>query len=182
MRIRFTSSIALARRAKALRAGGLLLLLILALTARAQSPPPLQDPFLDNFVGDWKVERKMGNGRTVESTVRGEWALKHHFIQLHYGAGEKSADYEALVFIGFVPADKTYVCHWIDVFGAGYDAPGRGKVDEKLLGMEFRWESKDGALTNKFTFNPQTKTWTSLIRQTEKGEWKTFAEETWTKK
>jgi hypothetical protein len=160
-------------------------LLGLSLTmAFGQAPPPaeLKDPFLDNLVGDWRVERKMGNGRTVESTVRGEWALKHHYIQLHYGAGEKSPEYEALVFIGFVPADKTYVCHWLDVYGAGYDAPGLGKIDDKLLGIEFRWESKDATLTNKFTFDPHSKTWTSLIRQTEKGEWKTFAEEKWTRK
>jgi len=153
-------------------------------TAFAQAPPPaeLKDPFLDSFVGDWRVERKMGNGRTVESTVRGEWVLRHHYIQLHYGAGEKSPEYEALVFIGFVPADKTYVCHWLDVYGAGYDAPARGKIDDKLFGIEFRWESKEGSLTNKFTFDPQTKSWTSLIRQQEKGEWKTFAEEKWTHK
>jgi hypothetical protein len=162
----------------------LLILALLLTIAFAQAPPPakLKDPFLDNFVGDWKVERKMGNGRIVESTVRGEWALKHHFIKLHYGAGEKSLDYEALVFISFVAADKTYVCHWLDVYGAGYDAPGRGKLDDKLLAIELRWESRDGALTNKFTFDSQAKTWTSLIRQVEKGEWKTFAEEKWTKK
>src|SRR5438132_225199 len=30
----------------------------------AQGPPPsLQDRFLDNFVGEWRVERKFGNGR-----------------------------------------------------------------------------------------------------------------------
>jgi hypothetical protein len=157
-------------------------LLLTVAFAQAPPPPELKDPFLDNFVGDWKVERKMGNGPIVESTVRGEWALKHHFIKLQYGAGEKSPDYEALVFIGFVAADKTYVCHWIDVYGAGYDAPGRGKLDDKLPGIELRWESRDGALTNKFTFDSQAKTWTSLIRQVEKGEWKTFAEEKWTKK
>ncbi len=162
---------------------GSLFLLALAV-AQAQAPPPseLRDPFLDNFVGDWQVERKMGNGETTQTTVRCEWVLKHHYIELHYGAGESDPQYEAMVFIGFVAADKTYVCHWLDVYGAGYDAPGRGKIDDKLLGIEFRWESKEGALTNKFTFDPQTKTWNSLIRQTEKGEWKTFAEEKWAKK
>ena len=53
--------------------------------AQAPPPPELKDPFLDNFVGDWRVERKMGNGRIAESTVYGEWSLKHHYIQLHYG-------------------------------------------------------------------------------------------------
>jgi hypothetical protein len=162
----------------------LLIPALLLTIAFAQAPPPpeLKDPFLDNFVGDWRVERKMGNGRIAESTVHGEWSLKHHFIQLHYGFGDKAPDYEALVFIGFVEPEKTYVCHWLDVYGAGFDAPGRGKLDNEKYAIEFRWDSKEGALTNKFTFDPQTKTWTSLIRQVEKGEWKTFAEEKWTKK
>src|SRR5205809_2850204 len=70
----------------------------------------------------------------------------------------------------------------LDVYGAGFDAPGRGKLDNEKHSIEFRWDSKEGALTNKFTFDSQAKTWTSLIRQVEKGEWKTFAEEKWTKK
>ena len=160
-----------------------LLIPVLLLTiAFAQAPPPpeLKDPFLDNFVGDWGVERKMGNGRIAESTVRGEWPLQHHYIELHYGFADKSPEYEALVFIGFVESEKAYACHWLDVYGAGFDAPGRGKLDNDSI--EFRWDSKEGALTNKFTFDPEAKTWTSLIRQVEKGEWKTFAEEKWTKK
>lgn len=158
----------------------LLLLLLLSFVSNAAGPPPeLEDHFLDNFVGDWKVERKMGNGRTVESSVRGEWTLKHHFVQLHYGAGEKNPEYEAFVFIGFVEADKIYVCYWLDVYGAAYDGPGQGKIGKNLLGIEFKFGK--GELTNKFTFDPQTKTWTSLIRQIEKGEWKTFADEKWTK-
>ena len=54
--------------------------------------------------------------------------------------------------------------------------------DNEKRSIEFRWDSKEGALTNKFTFDSQATTWTSLIRQVEKGEWKTFAEEKWTKK
>src|SRR6266550_738691 len=133
-----------------------------AILVAAGPPPALKDPFLDNLVGDWSVTRKMSNGRTIESTVRGEWVLKHQFIQLHYGAGEKGREYEAFVFIGFDDAAKSYVCHWVDVFGARYSALGHGKIDNDLRAIEFR-------------FDPQTKTWTSLIRQTEKGEWKTFA-------
>jgi hypothetical protein len=157
-------------------------LLAIAL-AQAQGPPPaLQDRFLDNFVGDWRVERKMGNGRTAETSVRGEWTLKHQFIELHYGHADAASEYEAIVFIGFDEADKTYVCHWVDVFGGRYSALGYGKIDNDLRAIEFRFVPKDGELTNKFSFDSQTKTWTSLIRQTEKGEWKTFAEEKWTKK
>ena len=124
----------------------------------------------------------MSNGRTIESTVRGEWVLKHQFIQLHYGAGEKVLEYEALVFIGFDDAAKTYVCHWVDVFGGRYSGVGHAKLDPNLLGIEFRFDFQDGPLTNKFGFDPETKSWTSLIRQEENGQWKTLAEEKWTKK
>ena len=157
-------------------------MLMLTSFTRAQGPPaPLHDPFLDHFVGEWRVERKMGNGRTAETSVRGEGTLKHHFIELHYGYSDAAPDYEARVFIGFDDADKTYVCHWVDVFGARDSALGRGKIDNNLLGLEFRFDSKEGGLTNKFTFDWQNKTWTSLIRQQEKSEWKTFAEEKWTR-
>ena len=117
-----------------------------------------------------------------QTSVHCEWALNHQFIQFHYGAADAKPEYEAFVFIGFDNDAKSYVCHWVDVFGARYSALGSGKIDSNLLSIEFRFVPKDGELTNKFTFDPQTKTWTSLIRQTEKGEWKTFAEEKWTKK
>ena len=161
----------------------LFLLLPLALVAAAQGPPPeLKDAFLDNFVGEWRVERKMGNGRAAETSVRAEWTLKHQFIELHYGYADAAPEYEAMVFIGFDEADKTYVCHWVDVFGGRYSEYGRGKIDNLLKAIEFRFESKEGGLTNKFTFDWQNKVWTSLIRQQEKGgEWKTFAEEKWTR-
>ena len=147
--------------------------------AKAQ-PPPLQDSFLDNFVGDWRVERNMGKRGVHQSSVRCEWVLNHQFLEFHYGADDAKPEYEAFVFIGFDDTAKNYVCHWVDVFGAKDSELGRGKVDDKLLALEFKFGN--GELTNKFTFDPQTKMWTSLIRQTEKGEWVTFAEEKWTKK
>ena len=159
-----------------------LLALLLWLSGVNAQPPSLQDPFLDNFIGDWKVDRKIRSTRNVQTSVHCEWVLNHQFIEFHYGAGDAKPEYEAFVFIGFDNNAKSYVCHWVDVFGATYSALGNGKLDDKLLSIEFRFVPKDGELTNKFTFDPQTKTWTSLIRQTEKGEWKTFAEEKWTKK
>ena len=163
------------------RSTSLFLLPLLLFVANAQ-PPPLQDPFLDNFVGDWRVERNMGKRGVKQTSVHCDWVLNHQFVEFHYGAADAKPEYEAFVFIGFDNDAKSYVCHWVDVFGARYSALGSGKIDSNLLSIEFRFVPKDGELTNKFTFDPQTKTWTSLIRQTEKGEWKTFAEEKWTKK
>src|SRR5260370_12242373 len=102
------------------RSAMVLLLFGMAVLLAAGPPPVLKDPFLDNFVGDWSVARKMSNGRTIESTVRGEWVLKHQFIQLHYGAGEKGPEYEALAFIGLTETTKSYDCHWAEVFCGRY--------------------------------------------------------------
>ena len=159
-----------------------LLLVLLAGGSQAQPPPSLQDPFLDNFAGDWKVERSVRKKPAVHTSVHCEWVLNHQFVEFHYGAGDAKPEYEAFVFIGFDTAAKSYVCHWVDVFGATYSAIGNGKLDDKSLSLEFHFVPKDGEISNKFTFDPQTKTWTSLIRQVEKGEWVTFAEEKWTKK
>ena len=157
-----------------------LLSLLLSIAQAKAQPQPLQDSFLDHFVGDWRVERNMGKRGMKEASVRCEWVLNHQFIELHYGAADAKPEYEAFVFIGFDDAAKSYVCHWVDVFGAKDSALGRGKLDDKLLALEFKFGN--GELTNKFTFDSQAKTWTSLIRQVEKGEWTTFAEEKWTKK
>src|ERR1700758_5656265 len=86
-----------------------------AATAQAQLPQPLQDPFLDNFVGDWKVERSIRKKPAVQTSVHCEWVLRHQFIEFHYGAAETAPEYEAFVFIGFDDAAKDYVCHWVDV-------------------------------------------------------------------
>ncbi len=156
----------------------LFLALLLLANSNAQRPP-LQDPSLDNFVGDWKVERNMGKRGVRQSSVHCEWVLNHQFIEFHYGAADAKPEYEAFVFIGFDNAAKNYVCHWVDVFGGTDSELGRGTIDDALHSVEFKFGK--GELTNKFTFDPQTKTWTSLIRQVEKGQWVTFAEEKWTK-
>jgi hypothetical protein len=153
------------------------LMLLVAANLSGEQPPALKDPFLDQFVGDWRIERKMGSGRVAEDSLRVDWVLNHQFIRLHYGQGGASSKYEAMVFIGFNDADKIYVCHWVDVFGGAYSLLGKGKMDPLMLSIEFNF----GDITNKFTFDPPTKTWTSFIRQQEKGEWKTFAEEKWTR-
>src|SRR5260370_33902214 len=141
-----------------------ILLLLLAISAvfAAGPPPELSDPFLDKFVGDWQVEGKMGNRGVKQTSVHCEWVLDHHFIEFQYGPADAKPEYEAFVFIGFDEAAKTYVCHWIDVFGGKDSELGRGKIDDKLLAIEFSFGNGD--LADNFTFDPNTKTWTSSIR------------------
>ena len=158
----------------------LLLLVVTAATLAAGPPPELKDPFLDNLVGNWHVERKFGSGRTAENTVHAEWVLDHQFLELHYLDVATPATYEAMVFIGYNARDQRYVCHWIDSFGGEFSALDSGRLDSERHAVEFTFNYKDGPFTNKFSFDPDTRTWKSLMRQKEKGNWKIFAEDTFT--
>jgi hypothetical protein len=163
---------------------GLMFLLLLGSAVAAESDPArgeFRDTFLDNLVGDWHVERKFGNGRMVENTVHVEWVLNHQFIELHYRDVATTPKYEAMVFIGYDTGEQRYVCHWIDNFGGQFSALGHGKIDNEKRAIEFTFDYRDGPFTNKFSFDPATKTWISLMRQQEKGEWKLFAEDKFTR-
>jgi hypothetical protein len=157
-----------------------LLLFVTANTLAAGPTPELKDPFLDNLVGNWHVERKFGSGRTAENTVHAEWVLDHQFLELHYRDIATPPKYEAMVFIGYNAGEQSYLCHWIDNFGGEFSALGSGKLDGGSHAIEFTFNYKYGPFTNRFGFDPATRTWTSLMRQKENGEWKVFAEDTFT--
>jgi uncharacterized protein DUF1579 len=139
--------------------------------------PQFSDALLDNLVSDWRVERKFGSGRRAENTLHVEWVLDHQFLELRYRDLATPSKYDAMVFIGYNPGEQRYVCHWIDNFGGEFSALGYGKLDNERRAIEFTFNYKDGLFINKFTFDPVSKTWTSLMRQQEKGEWKVFAED-----
>lgn len=162
-------------------ASALAVFVILTATVLNAERAKFQDALLDNLVGDWRIERKFGSGRTAENTVRAEWVLDHQFIELHYRDVARPPKYEATVFIGYDARDQRYVCHWIDNFGGEFSALGYGKIDNERRAIEFTFDYKDGPFTNKFSFDPVTKTWTSVMRQKDKGEWKLFAEDKFTR-
>jgi hypothetical protein len=138
------------------------------------------DPLLDHLVGDWHVTRRFGSGRTAQNTVHAEWVLNHQFLELHYLDVATPPKYEAMVFIGYDNTQKRYVCHWIDVFGGGFSGLAEGTSDEAGRAIEFVFNYPAGKFTNRFTYDPATQSWTSLMRQEAKGEWKLFAEDKFT--
>lgn len=142
---------------------------------------PLNDSLLDKLTGDWNVERKMGNGRTEKNAVHGEWVLQHKFVELHYRDVTTPPKYEALVLIGYDSLAKRYICHWADIFGGEYSADGFAAREENSNVLEFKFTFHDGDLTNRFEFDPTTSKWVSTIRQAEKGEWKLFCQDTFSK-
>ena len=155
-------------------------LMIVAIGGFGAERAPLRDPLLDNLVGDWQVERKFGSGRRAENTLHVEWVLDHQFLELHYRDVATPPKYDAMVFVGYDPGEQRYVCHWIDNFGGEFSALGYGKLDNEKHAIEFTFNYKDGPFINKFSFDPVSKTWTSLMRQQDKGEWKVFAEDKFT--
>ena len=157
-----------------------ILLLVAAVTAQAQGPTVsanLNDPLLDQLVGDWSVERTFSSGRVTKNVVHAEWILQHQFVELHYRDSDTPPRYEAIVLIGYDKLANRYICHWADSFGGTYSADGFAPRQDKSNALEFAFEFHDGQLTNRFVFDPASGTWRSTIRQTEKGEWKLFCED-----
>jgi hypothetical protein len=157
------------------------LAIALAVHGHAEEPQdgrdqPLRDAFLDQLVGDWRVERVMKNRKAV-NTVHTEWVLNHQFVRLHYRDTATPSQYEAMVFIGYDNAARQYVVHWMDVFGGHFSQPlGFGKHEGNALTVTFNYP--DGEFQNTYTFDPKEHVWTSLMRQKDKdGKWTTFAED-----
>jgi hypothetical protein len=140
----------------------------------------LNDPLLEKLVGDWNVERKFPSGRTATNVVHVEWALQHQFVELHYRDVVTPPAYEAIVLIGAESVGKRYICHWADTFGGDYSTDGFAPREEGSNAIEFKFVFHDGELTNRYAFDPKNGSWTSTIRQVEKGEWKLFCEDTFT--
>ncbi len=143
-------------------------------------PKGLEDPLLEKLVGDWNLERKFPNGRTSKNVVHVEWVLQHQFVELHYRDVATPPTYEAIVLIGHDSAGQRYLCHWADSFGGDYSTDGFGRADGPDA-IEFKFTFHDGELTNRYSFDPKNGSWTSTIRQVEKGEWKLFCEDLFTR-
>jgi hypothetical protein len=151
--------------------------LVLTAAANAQGPKgTVEDPFLDNLVGRWDIERKM-RSTVVHNSLDVEWVLQHRFVRLHMKDLADPPKYEAIVLIGFDPAGGRYVAHWTDNFGAQYSAIGYGKRSGDTV--EFVFQYPDGPFYNTFTWNPASGTWKMLLENGgSDGKRSFFAEDT----
>jgi hypothetical protein len=137
---------------------------------------PLQDQFLQNLVGEWKISRKI-RGTVVANTLTAEWVLQHQFVQLHMKATAEPPEYEALVLIGYDTSTDRYVAHWCDTYGAQYAGVGYGKRVGTSVDLVFGYA--DGPFHNTFSWDPATSTWTFLMQAEGKdGTRRFFAEDT----
>jgi hypothetical protein len=135
-----------------------------------------RDELLDNLVGDWRLTRKI-RGQTAENTVKAEWVLNHQFLRIHMKDVNSPPAYEAMVFIGYDNTSERYVAHWMDVFGGRFsETLGYGTRSGNSI--RFVFEYPDGPFHNTFTWEPDKKAWTFLMRSKDKtGKWVVFAED-----
>jgi hypothetical protein len=114
------------------------------------------DNLISNLEGRWKISRQI-RGTTVENVANATWVLNHQFLQLHMKDVAVPAKYEAIVLIGYIYADKLYLAHWTDSFGAKFSAVGKGTRSGNSV--EFRFEYPDGPFFNTFTWYAERKEW-----------------------
>jgi hypothetical protein len=159
---------------------------VLVGAARAEDPVPdapvdgpgriFRDDLLENLVGDWKIERKFAD-RTSESRMTATWVLNHQFLELRMKDVADPPAYEAIVLIGFVHAEKTYVAHWCDSFGGAFSSVGRAKRDGDRIPFVFPYPH--GPFHNTFAWDAAAKTWTFRMEtEGEGGKRAFFAEDT----
>lgn len=154
-----------------------------ALFIQMQAQEPLDGPkrvfrdeLLDNLVGDWKLTRRI-RGQSDESTVKAEWVLNHQFLLVRMKGVKNPLSYEAIVFIGYDNTSERYVAHWLDVGGGRYsESLGYGARTGNSI--RFVFEYPDGPFLNTFTWNAETRSWSSLMQNKDAaGRWVPFAED-----
>ena len=161
------------------RAERLLLLLVVALTARAQAPAPWQDDLVDHLAGSWKMSGTISR-QGAHHDVHAAWILNHQFLRIEERtasdapAGEHR--YDAVWFLGFDTVSSTYVLHLMDIFGGRFsETIGRGKRDHNTLRFEFAYP--DGLFRSTYEWNPATRQWRWRMEQQDaKGGWSPSAD------
>lgn len=149
-----------------------------ASAAAAASAPDsaFTDDFIEKLAGDWRISRNHEGEVTLHS-LHAEWVLGHQFLRLTMRHMADRPEYEAIVMIGFDPAEKRYIAVWCDSFGGRFAAMGTGKRSGNAI--EFTFQYPDGPFTNTFTWDPEARGWTFRGEATGKdGKRVLFAEDT----
>jgi hypothetical protein len=140
----------------------------------------LEDDLLDRMVGNWRL-RGTFEGQPVNHSVEVRWVLNHQFLEIHERdlnpPKGNDVPYDALVYVGYAPATRHYVAHWLDVFGGGSETLGHGKRTESAIEFDFEYPGQPWLTT--FRWNGASSTWQWLMRtKTQQGQWKDTADMT----
>jgi hypothetical protein len=139
------------------------LLLLATVTTAAAQQAPLTSPLLDHMTGHWVLRGEIA-GKPTTHDVDADWVIQHHYVRLHEVSRDKNAQgqpqYEALIFVGFTEASKTYSCVWLDVYGGtAIESIGVADPRENQLLFVFKDEKGEVSFRNDFIYDPATASW-----------------------
>jgi hypothetical protein len=156
-----------------------LLCLALAVAPAAAQQPldgpsrPFQDSLFAQLAGSWTVTGPV-HGQQVTYALRAEWVLNHQFLRLDMRDVAEPPAYQAHVYIGYDNTSSRYVAHWLDGFGGRWSET-LGYGQRSGTAAEFVFEYPDGPFHTTFTLDPQSGTWSVLMRdRAPDGAWREF--------
>lgn len=136
---------------------------------------PLSDPApghaaLDKLVGCWEAPGEV-MGKRVATRVRAAWHLGGRYLLLESHGLDPADPYDAAITIGDHDGDKLSAW-WMDSFGAGYSAAGKGQVAAGVIAVDYAYS--DAVYANRIEPLGSGWRWTIIERKPDGGE-KPFA-------
>jgi hypothetical protein len=156
----------------------LVMLVVTGATTRSSAATPAarapEEALLDHLVGRWVMSGQV-MGDPVTYTAEGARVLQDRWVRLHLLDRATPPGYEASVHIGFDPAKRRYVVHWLDNFGAaGAGVAGFGTMSGDTLALRFDYAS--GPFRDWLVWHPERRGWTFLLESADStGAWREFA-------
>jgi hypothetical protein len=153
--------------------------------AAAAQQPPVNSPLLDHLAGSWVLRGTIAGRKTTHS-LKAQWVLGHHYLQIHELAREKNSSgapqYEATIFVGMNDKSKQYSCIWLD--GFWYIEPEAiGLAAAQASEIPFVWTDEKGkpSFANDFVYHPESDSWEWRMDNVENGVSKPFGRVTLTR-
>jgi hypothetical protein len=146
---------------------------------------PFQDTLLEKMTGKWVMAGTIDNKPTTHD-ISVEWVLDHLYLQIKEVSREKKADgsaeYQAIVYIGWDSKLNKYSCLWLDNTGGSGLNPGAYGYAERLDDkIPFLFKIAGTNFHTTFMYDKSSDTWQWLMDGEVNGKLEPFARVTLTK-
>lgn len=136
------------------------LVLAAALLLSPSAEPGVAHQALDRLIGCWDAPGEV-MGKRVATRVRATWRLGGRYLLLESHGLDPADPYDAAIMIGDHDGDRLSAW-WMDSFGAGYSAAGKGQADKAgTIAIDYAYP--DALYANRLT--PQGKGWRWTITE-----------------
>lgn len=130
---------------------------------------------LDRLAGCWEAPGEV-MGKRVATRVRAVWRLGGRYLLLESHGLDPADPYDAAIVIGDHDGNRLSAW-WMDSFGAGYSAAGKGQVTRGVIAIDYAYP--DALYANRLTPVANGWRWTITARKPDGSE-KPFASYTLT--